>query len=234
MAPDPTTWVGLRAPRGKERQCTPGCIIGSGPPQRDTGPLYVQIRSSQEGMSGSSGGPQVPPSKVRALARSQDGEDPGMSKGPVLARVQALPYAWLVARDGSQRAEPDVRPPKPRNLCIYCGEDTSPATTLTGDVSSQHLIRLVHSAGRRRPGHPADGTPVRSINKQCVRAAQRTVLIIPSTRSFPCTPRIRRSRMSGHKKISPSATFVAPSVIFIMPWAHMSGLSTFVHALLQL
>jgi hypothetical protein len=42
---------------------------------------------------GPSGGPQVPPSKVRALARSQDGEDPGMSKGPVLARVQALPYA---------------------------------------------------------------------------------------------------------------------------------------------
>jgi hypothetical protein len=44
-------------------------------------------------MSGPSGGPQVPPSKVRALARSQDEEDPGMSRGPVLARVQALPYA---------------------------------------------------------------------------------------------------------------------------------------------
>jgi hypothetical protein len=39
------------------------------------------------------GGPQVPPSKVRALPRSWDGEDPGMSKGPVLTRVQALPYA---------------------------------------------------------------------------------------------------------------------------------------------
>ena len=54
--------------------------------------------------------PQVPPSKVRALARSRDGEDPGMSKSPVLARVQALPYAWLVARNSSQRVEPDVRP----------------------------------------------------------------------------------------------------------------------------
>jgi hypothetical protein len=39
-----------------------------------------------------SGGPQVPQSKVRALARSRDGEDPGASKGPVLTRVQALPY----------------------------------------------------------------------------------------------------------------------------------------------
>jgi hypothetical protein len=88
-----------------------------------------------------------------------------MSKGLVLARVQALPYAWLVARDSSQRVEPDVRPPKPRSLCIYCGEDAPPATTLTGDVSSQHLIRHVHSAGRRRQGHPADDTPVRSIDK---------------------------------------------------------------------
>jgi hypothetical protein len=40
-APDPTTWAGLGAPRGKERQYFPGCIDGSGPPQRDTGPLYV-------------------------------------------------------------------------------------------------------------------------------------------------------------------------------------------------
>jgi hypothetical protein len=44
-------------------------------------------------MMGPSGGPQVSPSKVRATTRSRGGEDPGMSKGPVLARVQALPYA---------------------------------------------------------------------------------------------------------------------------------------------
>jgi hypothetical protein len=34
---------------------------------------------------------------------------------------------WLVARDISQRAEPNVRPLKPRTLCIYCGEDAPPA-----------------------------------------------------------------------------------------------------------
>jgi hypothetical protein len=44
-------------------------------------------------MSGPSGGPQVPPSKVRVLARSRDGEDPGAKKDPVLTRVQTLPYA---------------------------------------------------------------------------------------------------------------------------------------------
>jgi hypothetical protein len=50
-------------------------------------------------MSGPSGGSQVPPREVRALARSWDGEDPGTSKGPVPARVQALPYASRLGRD---------------------------------------------------------------------------------------------------------------------------------------
>jgi hypothetical protein len=36
---------------------------------------------------------QVPPSKVRALAGTQDEKDPGMRRGPVPARVQASPYA---------------------------------------------------------------------------------------------------------------------------------------------
>jgi hypothetical protein len=54
-------------------------------------------------------------------------------------------------------------------------------------------------------GHPVDGVPVKSVVKQCVRAMQRTVLTIPYTRSFPCTPRIRRSRMSGREKIAPAA-----------------------------
>jgi hypothetical protein len=49
---------------------------------------------------------------------------------------------------------------KPRSLCIYCGEDAPLATTLTGDVPSQHLMRHGHFAGRRRQGHPADGALV--------------------------------------------------------------------------
>jgi hypothetical protein len=112
---------------------------------------------------------------------------------------------WLVAHDISQWVEPDVSPLKPRSLCIYCGEDTPHATTLTGDVPSQHLMCPIHSAGRRRQGHPADNAPDQSVGKQCARAVRRTVLIIPSTRSFPSMPRIRRSRMSGHKKIAPAA-----------------------------
>jgi hypothetical protein len=66
-----------------------------------------------------------------------------MSRGPVLARVQAFPVlptitAWLEAHDVSRRAEPDVKPMKPCSLCIYCREDAPPATTLTGGVPSQH------------------------------------------------------------------------------------------------
>jgi hypothetical protein len=64
----------------------------------------------------------------------------------------------------------------------------------------------VHSAGRRCQGHPVDGTPIQSIVKQCARAARRTVLIIPYTGSFPCTPILRRSQTSGHKKIAPAAS----------------------------
>jgi hypothetical protein len=38
-------------------------------------------------------GPSPPPSKVQALARSRDEKDTGISRSPVLARVQVLPCA---------------------------------------------------------------------------------------------------------------------------------------------
>jgi hypothetical protein len=44
-----------------------------------------------------------------------------------------------------------------------------PATTLTSDVPSQHLMRPVHSTGRWCQGHPADGAPVQSVVKQCAK-----------------------------------------------------------------
>jgi hypothetical protein len=113
--------------------------------------------------------------------------------------------AWLVAHDISQRAEPDARPIQPCSLCIYCGEDAPPATMLTGHVPSRHLMRPIQSAGRRCQGHPADGAPDQSTGEQWARAERRTVLIFPSIRNFPRTPKIRRSRASGHKKIAPAA-----------------------------
>jgi hypothetical protein len=131
-----------------------------------------------------------------------------------------------VARDISQQAEPDARSIQPCSLCIYCGEGASPATTLTGDVPSRHLMCPVPSAGRRSQTHPADDASDQSTGKQCARAERRAVLIFPSTRSFPCTPRIRRSRASGHKKIV-SATDISGSKRYILyvPWPTCRGLA---------
>jgi hypothetical protein len=124
-------------------------------------------------------------------------------RSPLSRRPDAA--TWLVARDISQRAEPDVRP-LGRVVSAFIVERTRRLSTLlTGNVPPQHLMCPVHSAGRRRQSHPTDGAPVQSIVKQCARAARRTVLIIPYTRSLPCTPRLRRSRVSGHKKIAPAA-----------------------------
>jgi hypothetical protein len=129
---------------------------------------------------------------------------PGLAlRSPLRRKLAAA--AWLVARNVSQQAEPDVRPIWLCSLCIYCGKDVPPATTLTGDAPSQHLMCPVQSTGRRCQGHPADGVPDQSIGEQCARAERRIVPIIPSTRSFPCTPKIRRSRASGHEKIAPAA-----------------------------
>jgi hypothetical protein len=55
------------------------------------------VRTGPELPGGHAGSPeQAPgsPSKVRVLARSQDEKDPGMGKGPVPARVQALLYSF--------------------------------------------------------------------------------------------------------------------------------------------
>jgi hypothetical protein len=120
-----------------------------------------------------------------------------------------------MARDISQQAEPDARSIQPCSLCIYCGEDAPSATTLTDDVTSQHLMCPVPSVGRRCQTHPADDTSDQSTGKQYARAERHAVLISPSTRSFPCTPRIRKSRASGHKKIV-SATDISGSKRYIL------------------
>jgi hypothetical protein len=76
-------------------------------------------------------------------------------------------------------------------------------------------MRPVPSAGRRCHDHPAGGAPAGSAGKQYNRARHHTVPIIPSTRSFPCTPRIHRSQASGHKEIV-SATDISGSKRYIL------------------
>jgi hypothetical protein len=85
-----------------------------------------------------------------------------------------------------------------------------------GDMPSQHSMCLVPSAGRRCQGHPAGGAPAGSAGEQYHCARQHNVINIPPTRSFLCTPRIRRSRASGTRRLSRQQALVAPSAIFFM------------------
>jgi hypothetical protein len=64
-----------------------------------SGPLYAQpgppvmAQDSQVSTSSPFEGTQIPLSEVRAATRSRDRGNSGVSKGPVLPRVWALPYA---------------------------------------------------------------------------------------------------------------------------------------------
>ena len=97
-------------------------------------------------------------------------------RSPLKRRPDAA--TWLVARDVSQRVKPDVRPLGHAVSAFIAERTRRLSTLLTGDVPPQHLLWPVHSAGRRRPDHPAGGVPVQSIAKQYARAARCTVAII--------------------------------------------------------
>jgi hypothetical protein len=102
-------------------------------------------------------------------------------RSPLRHRTDAT--TWLVARDISQRVEPDVRPLDRVDSAFITERTRRLSTLLTGDVPPQHLLLPVHSAGRRRQGHPADGSPVQSIVETMRPCC--TVFIIPYMRSFP-------------------------------------------------
>jgi hypothetical protein len=88
---------------------------------------------------------------------------------------------WTIARDVSQRAKPDVRSLGRATSAFIAEKTRRLSIPLTDDVPPQHLMCTVHSAGRRRPGHPTGGVPVQSIVKQYARAARCAVSIITYT-----------------------------------------------------
>jgi hypothetical protein len=66
---------------------------------------------------------------------------------------------------------------------------------LTGDVPLRHLMRPVHSAGRRRAYLVRTVTPV-------LQGAPCPSTLEHCQGSFPCMPTLRGSRMSGRKEIA--------------------------------
>jgi hypothetical protein len=62
---------------------------------------------------------------------------------------------WPTARDVSQRAEPDVRPPGYAASTFIEDKARRLSILLAGGVPPLHLLRRVHSTGKRRPIHSA-------------------------------------------------------------------------------
>jgi hypothetical protein len=67
---------------------------------------------------------------------------------------------WLIAHDVGQWAEHDVGTLGRVASAFIAERMRRLSTLLSGDVPLQHLMRPVHSAGRRRPGHIAGGVPI--------------------------------------------------------------------------
>jgi hypothetical protein len=93
---------------------------------------------------------------TRVLALSVAPPAPRLGRGSNAA-------TWFIVRDVGQQAEHYVRALS-RTASSFIAERTCRLSTLlTDDVPPRHLLRPVHSAGRWRQGHPADGAPVQSV-----------------------------------------------------------------------
>jgi hypothetical protein len=135
--------------------------------------------------------------------------------------------AWLVARDISQRAEPNVRPLKPRGLCIYCGED-APLAHLAdmrcapSAFNASCPLRWQATPGpscRRRtcPVHYQTVRPCRTAH--CAHHPLYEKLPLHADTTQILDVRAQEDCSSNKQVLHP-----------ICSWTHMSGLSTFVHA----
>jgi hypothetical protein len=180
-------------------------IARSEPPQKDTGPLYIQVQ-----------GPKKVcwiPWKAPALARFRDEEDPGIGRGPVLARVQTLSCTDHCCR-------------------VACGpthKPTGQAWHKPHQAEPLHLLlkgrTVCHHASRRRA--------LPAFNVSCPirwQAARLTGLLensapVPSGAPYsssllqeasPARRGYGDLGCQGARRSPQQHTFVAPSTIFVM------------------
>jgi hypothetical protein len=173
-------------------------------------------------------GPRSPPpergpglSKVPGRGGPRHGQGSGANTCPDFAlcsplRRRPATTARLVARNISQRAEPDVRPIQLCSLCIYYVEDAPPATTLTGDAPSQHLMFLSNPStdGVRVTQQTARLTSLLVNSAPVPSGAQYSSSLLqeasPACRGYGDLGR------QGTRRSPQQQTFVAPSAIFFI------------------
>jgi hypothetical protein len=149
--------------------------------------------------------------------------------GPVRIRLCSPPRrrpdaaTWPTARDVSQRAKPDVWPLGYAAPAFIADKACRLSIPLTGDVPPRHLMRPVHSVGRRRPVHSTGGVPVHSTSRQHAHAATCTTPII--ARTYQGSSRrvsiLRGLRTSWRQEIAQAllalVTLGIPSIMFMGP-----------------
>jgi hypothetical protein len=125
--------------------------------------------------------------------------------------------SWQIVRDVGQRAEHDIRALS-RAVSAFIAEGTRRLSTLlTGDVPPRHLLRPVHSAGRRRQGHPADGAPVQSV----VETVRPCCVVHCTHPLYEKLPPARRDYADlgcqGARRLLQQKILVATSAMFLGP-----------------
>jgi hypothetical protein len=124
---------------------------------------------------------------------------------------------WLVARDISQRAGHDIRALSRAPSAFIAERTHRLSTLLTGDVPPRHLLHPVHSVGRRRGGHPADGAPVQSV-AETVRLCCAMHCTDPLCEKLPPARRgYMDLRCQGARRLLQQNILVATSAMFLGP-----------------
>jgi hypothetical protein len=164
------------------------------------------------------------------MTRSRERKWRDLGIGPVLMRVQALSGApplplgrgtnaatWLTVHDVGQRVGHDVRV-LDRVASTFIAERTRRLSTLlTGDVPPRHLLRPIHSAGRRRQSHPANGAPVQFV-AETVRPCCTVHCTHPLYEKLPPTRRgYTDLGCQGARRSLQQQVLVATSAMFLGP-----------------
>jgi hypothetical protein len=138
---------------------------------------------------------------------------------------------WRMARDMSQQAEPNVRPVKPHGLCIYCGEDAPPAHLADRRCAPSAFNASYPLRWQATPG-PSCRRRTCPVQYQTVRPCRTAHCAHhPLYEKLPLhADTTQISDVKAREDCSSSEHLWLQVLHPLCFWAHMSGLSTFVHA----